>query len=447
MKKIIALGVLCFLLASQATLVADAAFSDAGGSQYVDSINALQARGMAQRYADGSFRPFQPINRAEFLKLVMSAKNISTADVPGGCFSDVKSEWFAPYVCKAVQMGFVQGYPDGTFRAGKIINMVEAQKIVSQAFDLSIRPKTAVEEWFAPYMEFYHNNSFFSKYSYLPGRDFRREEMAFLINELLLNSEGKRPLTFARNSNSVGCGKKPPAQVLSKFSVDGVERSAIVYVPTSYNSSKPLSLVFAFHGRTNSNERVRGYFGMDRATAGNAIVVYPAGNKTGSSYNWNGGAEFFDVMLRDIKNAYCINTDQVYAVGHSLGAAFVNDLACVRADLLRGVASLGGSRGKTSCNGPVAVMIWHNPKDNLAPYSGGVAAKDSYIKQNTASTQTEKAEPAWGNCVRYLYSYPTSPVIWCPHTIDNERDGTYYPHVWPRDTGVAMWNFFRTLPI
>jgi len=45
----------------------------------------------------------------------------------------------------------------------------------------------------------------------------------------------------------------------------------------------------------------------------------------------------FDQVLEEFKNNYCINTDQVFVVGHSLGAWFSNSLSCARGDIIRGV--------------------------------------------------------------------------------------------------------------
>lgn len=435
---------LCLLLHSIAP--AAAAFSDAGGSQYAVNIDALEVRGLVKGYNDGTFRPFQVINRAEFLKIIMDALKVSVADTPGACFSDVAAQWFAPYVCKAAQMGFIKGYPDGTFRAGQSINMVEAQKIVAAAFDLAVKEPKQGEDWFTPYVDFFHDNTFFSKYSYLPSRPFRREEMALLVDYVLQWQEGKRALSSVRFVGSAGCGKKAPGAAPHEFSVSGTLRTAITVIPKGYDANKPTALIFAFHGRTNSNERARSYFGLERATNEQAIIVYPAGNQTGSTYNWSNSYPLFDVMLRELKNAYCINADEVFAVGHSLGAWFANDLACARADVIRAVGSLGGGRNAGSCTGPVAAMVLHNPKDNLAPFSGGVGARDSYLRQNALLSGNAPSEPAWGNCVAYTEGHVTSPLIWCPHTIDTERDGTYYPHVWPRETGQAMWTFFTKLP-
>lgn len=447
MKKFFPILLLGVLFATSA-LPTSAAFSDSGGSQYRTSIEALQEKALVQGYPDGSFRPFTAINRAEFLKLQMTASGQPVEGASGGCFSDIHDEWFAPYVCKAKQLGLVQGYPDGTFRAGQSVNMVEALKITAAAFSLSIDAPAENEEWFDPYVDFFHDNTIFSKFGYWPERSMRREEMAFLMDQMVQFREGDRPLTSVRNLGSAGCGKRPPAQVPTSFDVGGVTKSAITVIPSSYDASKPTPIIFAFHGRTNSNDRVRGYYGLERrGVATNAIILYPAGNKVGSSYNWNGSYEFFDVMLRTMKNNYCVNIDEVYVLGHSLGAWASNNLACARGDQIRAVASLGGGRGERNCTGPVAAMVWHNPKDSLAPFSGGERARDLFLDQNRTTRQSEPTEPTWGNCSKYIGGHNTSPVVWCPHTIDRERDGTYYTHVWPSGTGQAMWEFFQGLKV
>jgi polyhydroxybutyrate depolymerase len=67
--------------------------------------------------------------------------------------------------------------------------------------------------------------------------------------------------------------------------------------------------------------------------------------------------------------------DRITVVGHSLGAWMANTIACVRGDVVMASATVAGDSVNTTCTGPAAAMIIHNPKDNLAPFSG--AAKDS----------------------------------------------------------------------
>jgi polyhydroxybutyrate depolymerase len=58
---------------------------------------------------------------------------------------------------------------------------------------------------------------------------------------------------------------------------------------------------------------------------------------------------FFDQILVDIGEQYCIDYDQVYMIGHSLGAYFTHALSCSRGDVIRASGSVGGSTLQLSC--------------------------------------------------------------------------------------------------
>ncbi len=429
-------------------------FSDVADNPYQTNILRLAEIGIVNGYEDGTFRPLNSINRAELLKMVFEFLDQDIENYPGNCFKDVKEQWFAPYVCRAKDLGIVNGYDDGYFRPEKQANMVEAMKIIINAFDLPVDQLQDGESWYLPYMEFVHRNNLLSKYSYLPGRDARRGEIAYLVDEMIEIQREETYVDAKRHTASFGCGQAAPGTIPTQFTVDGAQRSAIVVIPEGYDPNEQVSLVFAFHGRTNSNERVRSYYGIEKTDFGKAIFVYPAGIQSGSGYSWSDGGdapselrdyEFFDVMVDEITSNYCVNMDQIYAVGHSLGAWFTNSLACARGDVLRGVATLGGSRTNSDCTGPVAVMQWHNPDDTLADYSGAVSTRDWYLEQNKCSTIFETVEPLWGNCVKYQSCTDFAPVIFCPHNIDTDYYGNYYPHTWPKDTGAEMMKFFKLL--
>ncbi|MFH1218520.1 MAG: beta-propeller domain-containing protein, partial [Candidatus Peregrinibacteria bacterium] len=112
------------------------------------AVDYLRENGMVVGYSDGNFGVDRNINRAEFLKIVMEAGNYET----GGknCYPDVKDQWFAEYVCKATELGLVEGYPDGTFKPEQEINFVEASKIVVNA--LEMEPAGGGENWFDTYV-------------------------------------------------------------------------------------------------------------------------------------------------------------------------------------------------------------------------------------------------------------------------------------------------------
>lgn len=103
--------------------------------QYAQGIAYLKTIGFVAGYPDGSFKPDQTINRAEFTKLILADHpDLATCPVSQLPFSDVaKDAWFAPYVCVARSMGVIQGYPDGTFKPEQPVNFAEAGKIFINA--------------------------------------------------------------------------------------------------------------------------------------------------------------------------------------------------------------------------------------------------------------------------------------------------------------------------
>lgn len=126
------------------------AFSDVFSvTPYAEAINALREKGVIDGYSDGTFKAGNTINRAEFLKIVLESRD--DEELSGDdCFPDVNDEWFAKYVCSAKKEGIVAGYPDGSFRPEQEINFVEASKIMALAFGQSA--EQAGGDWYEPYV-------------------------------------------------------------------------------------------------------------------------------------------------------------------------------------------------------------------------------------------------------------------------------------------------------
>lgn len=146
--------------AGKPTSRAHSIFSDIDDSPYVTSIGMLEDMGIVQGYADGTFRPNSTINRAEFLKIVYEAKVKMGGDrsmidtCKNVTFKDVAvTAWYAPYICAAKQAGYIQGYPDGTFRPDRTINYVEALKILFQIMNIQVAAPQKNMAWYMPYAQ------------------------------------------------------------------------------------------------------------------------------------------------------------------------------------------------------------------------------------------------------------------------------------------------------
>jgi uncharacterized protein YkwD len=98
------------------------------------AIDYLTKEGILAGYPDGSFQPENPVNRAEALKILMLATG-EFESLPGKkTFPDIgASDWFSPFVNTANARGVADGYPDGFFRPEQTVNLVEALKMLLQA--------------------------------------------------------------------------------------------------------------------------------------------------------------------------------------------------------------------------------------------------------------------------------------------------------------------------
>lgn len=103
---------------------------------YYIPISYLKENNVVEGYSDGTFKPENNINRAEFVKMMVVVLNIDNVSDNKHCFNDVKDEWYAKYICFAKEKGWVNGYPDGFFRPANNINKVEAIKILLESSGL-----------------------------------------------------------------------------------------------------------------------------------------------------------------------------------------------------------------------------------------------------------------------------------------------------------------------
>ena len=83
--------------------------------------------------ANPVFKPDEPVNRAEALKILFKATGMEPFDESdqSGKFPDVDdAAWYAEPLHRALSYGFIEGYKDGTFKPGQSITRAEAAKII-----------------------------------------------------------------------------------------------------------------------------------------------------------------------------------------------------------------------------------------------------------------------------------------------------------------------------
>lgn len=173
---------------------------------------------------------------------------------------------------------------------------------------------------------------------------------------------------------------------------DGLERTYLIYIPSSWNKIKSMPLVIALHGGGGTGKRMvkltQGGFNTLADKEG-FIVVYPDGIEK----HWNDGrgedetgwrahieniddVGFISALIVHLANEYNINKKRIFVTGISNGAKMTFRLACELTDKIAAIAPVAGSMIEDMSvypkpSKPLPVLVIHGTEDPLVPWTGG----------------------------------------------------------------------------
>ena len=107
-------------------MLSNSSFSDIQNHWAAECIRQLRSRNVISGYQDGTFRPNNPVTRAEFAALIGKAFANAPLIRTGIIFKDVPSNhWANAAIQAAYRTGFISGYPDRTFKPNQPITRVQ----------------------------------------------------------------------------------------------------------------------------------------------------------------------------------------------------------------------------------------------------------------------------------------------------------------------------------
>jgi hypothetical protein len=127
------------------------------------AISALTSAGILQGDPTGTFRANSTLNRAEFMKIVMSLLPPSDNKEFLNCFPDVTSgAWYEAAVCRAKSLGIVRGNVDTNvtpdkwmFQPDRPVQYEEAVKVLDKVYAYSVI-ETNGDDWYVPFINEAH---------------------------------------------------------------------------------------------------------------------------------------------------------------------------------------------------------------------------------------------------------------------------------------------------
>lgn len=187
-------------------------FTDLPENHWVQpAVVTLMKENVVAFQPGGTFRPDDPITRAELVKMVMTARKIDTAGKCSATFFDVDcSAWYAPYAETAYRMAIVEGIGDRLFQPEMVVTREQLVTIIvrgmGKRWAATKLPWQDVSATLAPYADRGDVSSFARPYlayaisaqliSGLPDGTLRpqavatRAEAAALVSRALLATDG-----------------------------------------------------------------------------------------------------------------------------------------------------------------------------------------------------------------------------------------------------------------
>ena len=103
------------------------------GQWFNHAVSTLSSMGIVKGHNNGTFAPNAPITRAEFAAIAarFDDKNTDTSSK----FTDIASHWAKNEIGIAANKGWINGYPDGTFRPNQYITRAEAMTLVNRVLN------------------------------------------------------------------------------------------------------------------------------------------------------------------------------------------------------------------------------------------------------------------------------------------------------------------------
>jgi polyhydroxybutyrate depolymerase len=164
----------------------------------------------------------------------------------------------------------------------------------------------------------------------------------------------------------------------------GEKREYLLYVPRSYDRTKPTPLVISMHAAMNwPAYQMKVTQWNDAAERNGFIVVYPAGTGTGPKTWFMEGQKtpsqmpdvrFVSELIDTLEAHYNIDSTRIYANGLSNGGGMAFALACTLSNRIAAIGAVSAAQSLSSSwctdSTPMPMIAFHGTADPFVAYKG-----------------------------------------------------------------------------
>ena len=214
-KKIISTFLVAAMIASSFAVIGFAAensikFSDVdANSEMGKAIYKLVNAGIVHGNGDGTFTPNNNVTRAELCKMVNNVFKYTKPAVAG--FSDVtEDKWYYNHVLIAKEAGYINGFPDGTFRGDDNVTREQVCAILYRVDNMNMATdapvvRDEISEWAIIYVMAILNKGLIpleEGNTFRATEDMKRGEVALVLAKYI--PETSKPITVIVPGSSSG---------------------------------------------------------------------------------------------------------------------------------------------------------------------------------------------------------------------------------------------------
>jgi polyhydroxybutyrate depolymerase len=229
---------------------------------------------------------------------------------------------------------------------------------------------------------------------------------------------------------------------------DGETREFAVYIPSGYDGSENISLLFNFHGGSGDIASQIGVSDMRAmADTANFIVVYPQAlpdpNDDGATL-WThkepttvDDIYFVEAMIDDLATEYAIDQNRVYACGYSNGGEFSFELACRLSHRIAAIGVVARSMyietyNECSPSHPMGIVTIHGTADE---YEGITFLGTTYY------IALDDVNAYWSN----HNNTDTTPIVTELPNISSNDGSTVEHYAWQNGDACVSVEHFKVL--
>ena len=157
-------------------------------------VEAIADAGLTSGYPDGTYRPENPVTRAEMAVFLLNGMGVNAPAIDGSHpFSDISGHWAEKFIEELYDQSITGGYPDGTYRPENLVTRAEMAVFLLKGIGVTpppldgSHPFTDINlHWAEIFIEELFDQGITGGYpdgTYRPENRVTRAEMAvFLVN-------------------------------------------------------------------------------------------------------------------------------------------------------------------------------------------------------------------------------------------------------------------------